>query len=142
LDESERLRLQLTFGVAVSGFLVVFVAFAVSVLAFKDSDNPGEIIPAVLGVVTAAVGTLAGLIAGHTAGATGKARAERRAEANEHDAISGRALAHSLELDEQALGDAASGSSEQFGGASSSTEATVVRRHAEMARRMFPRATP
>jgi hypothetical protein len=50
------------------------VAFIVSVLAFRNSRQPGELIPAVLGTVTAAIGTLAGLVAGHAAGAAGKNR--------------------------------------------------------------------
>jgi hypothetical protein len=95
-DNSERLRIWLTFSVAAIGIGVVFAAFLVSVVMFRNADNPGELIPAVLGAVTAAVGTLAGLVAGHTAGAAGKERAERRADALQPEAAAGRTLAESL----------------------------------------------
>ena len=51
----------------------------VAVIAFHNVDKPGEVIAAVLGPVTAVVGTLAGYVAGQTAGAAGKEKAEERA---------------------------------------------------------------
>ena len=74
------LRIYLTFAIATLGIAAVLVAFLVAVSMFASSDNPGEVIAAVLSPVTALVGTLAGYVAGQAAGAAGKERAEARAQ--------------------------------------------------------------
>jgi hypothetical protein len=127
-DKSDRLRIWLTFGIAAFGITVVLIAFLVAVFTLKDKDQPGQLIPAVLGAVTVAVGTLAGLVAGHTAGAAGKERAERRADAREQQAAAGRTLAESLKAEESVV----TSLSQQ------PADADAIRRHAELARRLFP----
>ena len=72
-------RLWLTFWIAVIGMGAVVFVLMVAVIAFHNVDKPGEVIAAVLGPVTAVVGTLAGYVAGQTAGAAGKEKAEERA---------------------------------------------------------------
>jgi hypothetical protein len=137
-DKSDRLRLWLTFGVAAFGITVVLIAFFVSVLTLKDKDQPGQLIPAVLGAVTAAVGTLAGLVAGHTAGSAGKERAESRADAREQEAAAGRTLAESLKAEESAYATAGESGLEAFGQGERTADVDAIRRHAELARRLFP----
>jgi hypothetical protein len=73
------LRIWLTFGIAVFGILVVLIAFLVAVEKFGPSNNPGQVIAAVIGPLTGVVGTLAGYVAGQAAGAAGKEKAEERA---------------------------------------------------------------
>jgi hypothetical protein len=64
-------------------------------------------------------------------------KAEKVAGANAKDAESGRALAINALTDEAVAGDGARPPSEQFG-PGGQTEQDVRRRHAEMARRLFP----
>jgi hypothetical protein len=85
-DRPDALRLRLTFYIALAGIAGVLIAFGACLGAFFDSDNPGEIIPAVLGPVTAVIGTLAGYVAGQAAGSAGKERAEDRAAAAKDEA--------------------------------------------------------
>ena len=134
---------KLTFWIAFVGIVAVLIAFGAALLAFHSAKNPGQVIPAVLGVATAAIGTLAGLVAGHAVGSAGKAQSDQRANTNERDAANGRALAQTL------VSDATSslGSLGQFGVrlASSVTEplsdeADLARRHAELAKSLFPEA--
>jgi hypothetical protein len=138
-DDNDRLRLWLTFGIAVFGISVVLVAFFATVLTFKGRTQAGQIIPAVLGVITAAVGTLAGLIAGHTAGSAGKERAERRADAREQEAAAGRTLAESLEAEEAMLATSGGGSQEAGSRSELFADNDAIRRHADLARRLFPK---
>jgi hypothetical protein len=70
----------MTFGIAALGIIVILVAYLIAVMNFKDAENPGEPIPAIVGAVTTAIGTLAGLVAGHTAGASGKEQADQRVD--------------------------------------------------------------
>ena len=79
MPKAEQIRLWLTFGIAVAGILAVLVAFIFAIEKFGHTDNPAEIITAVLGPVTGVVGTLAGYVAGQAAGSAGKERAEERA---------------------------------------------------------------
>jgi hypothetical protein len=140
-DKADRLRLQLTFGVAVVGILSVMIAFLVSVIVFKNSKAPGELIPAVLGTITAAIGTLAGLVAGHAAGAAGKERAEWRADSREQEAAAGRTLAEAIKAGEAALPEAGDEGDEGFEAvtpAEGVNAAYVVRQQAELANRLFP----
>jgi hypothetical protein len=137
-DEADRLRLWLTFCIAVTGIAVVFIAFLVSVLTFKDATQPGELIPAVLGTVTAAVGTLAGLIVGHGAGAAGKERAEHRADLREQEAAAGRTLAESLKADDATLASLGGETLEAAGPMDGQSGAAVIRKHADLANRLFP----
>jgi hypothetical protein len=137
-DDNDRLRLWLTFGIVVFAILVVLVAFFVTVLTFKHKAQAGQIVPAVLGVITAAVGTLAGLIAGHTAGSAGKESAERRADTREQEAAAGRTLAASLEAEEAAL-DTSQGGRQAGGLSEPLAEREAIRRHADLARRLFPK---
>ncbi len=102
-DQADRLRLWLTFGIAVVGIGVVLIVFLITVVSFKNSARPGELVPAVVGSATAAIGTLAGLVAGHTAGSAGKERAEHRADAREQEAVAGMALAESLKAEAASL---------------------------------------
>jgi hypothetical protein len=134
-DDADRLRLWLTFGVAVVGIALVMVAFLITVLTFKDASQPGELIPAVLGGVTAAIGTLAGLVAGHTAGSAGKERAERRADAREQEAAAGRTLAESLKVDEAILPAPRSRGSDVLGSSEDPQIAALLRRQVELAKR-------
>jgi hypothetical protein len=80
-DQADPLRLRLTFYIALAGIAAVLLALIATLLAFHSVSNPGEVIPAVIGPVTAVVGTLAGYVAGQAAGAAGKEKAEQRAEA-------------------------------------------------------------
>jgi hypothetical protein len=137
-DQADTLRLWFTFGIATVGIVAVLIAFFVAVFVFKGAENPGELIPAVLGTVTAAVGTLAGLVAGHSAGSAGKERAERRSEANEQEASAGKALAVTLQNDESALASGGGTGREAFGVGPSEPGADVIRRHADLARKLFP----
>lgn len=137
-DSADRLRLWLTFGIAVVGIASVMIAFFAAVLIFKNSKQPGELIPAVLGAITAAIGTLAGLVAGHAAGAAGKERAEHRADSREQDAAAGRTLAEAIKAGDAgatAAGEEGFEALDQAGGAQA---AFVLRQHAELARRLFP----
>jgi uncharacterized membrane protein HdeD (DUF308 family) len=77
------LRILLTFAVALVGIVVVFAGFVFAIEKFGHSDNPGELVPAVLGPLTAVVGTLAGYVAGQAAGAAGKEKADERAADNQ-----------------------------------------------------------
>jgi hypothetical protein len=134
-DDSERLRLLLTFGLVALGIAVVLIAFLVAVFTFKDKDQAGQSIPAILGTVTAAVGTLVGLIAGHAAGSAGKESAERRAEASERQAVAGRALAAALKGEEAGL----QGSAAVEGvGSSTPSDVAAIHRHAALAKHLFP----
>src|SRR4051794_625767 len=135
-DSGDVLRLRLTFLIAAAGVAAVLIAFFAAVIAFHDADNPGEVIPAVLGVGTAAIGTLAGLVAGHTAGAAGRERAEDRAQANAHDAAAGRALAETLKAEGAAADGGEDGLPGTRGGPPTATDA--VSRHAAIARSLFP----
>jgi hypothetical protein len=85
-DQADPARLRLTFYIALAGIGAVLLAFVASLLAFYNVSNPGEVIPAVIGPITAVVGTLAGYVAGQTAGAAGKEKAEQRAETATADA--------------------------------------------------------
>jgi len=82
-ESDSRLRLRLTFNIAIVGVGATLAAFIVAVIVFQDADDPGETIAAVIGAVTTAIGTLAGLVAGHTAGASGKEKAEERADSSD-----------------------------------------------------------
>jgi hypothetical protein len=135
-DDSERLRLLLTFGLVALGIAVVLIAFLVAVFTFKDKDQAGQSIPAIVGTVTAAVGTLVGLIAGHAAGAAGKEGAERRADASEQQAVAGRTLATTLKEEEAGLQGAAP-AVEAFG-PGDPANAAAIHRHAALAKRLFP----
>lgn len=117
------------------GIGAVLFAFCIAVYAFRDSKNPAEVIPAVLGSTVAAVGTLAGLVAGHAAGAAGTERAEQRADANEKDAAAGRGLAATLKAD------AATGTvdpAQETFGVEDRPDDAVLRRHAQLAAELFP----
>jgi hypothetical protein len=123
----------MTFTISIVGIASVLFALAVSVIVFRHDKQPGQIIPAVLGTVTTAIGTLAGLVAGNTAGAAGKERAEQRAQSNERDAVAGRALATAIKSD----------GLEETGGlerasASPGTAAAALRRYDQLARTLFP----
>jgi hypothetical protein len=137
-DKIDRLRLWLAFGVVIVGITVVFIVFLVAVLTFQNADKPAEIIPAVLGSVTAAVGTLAGLVAGHTAGSAGKERAERRAAAREQEAAAGRTLAEVLKADKATLLGPGSDEVQAPGPSAQAADEQLVRRHAGLARSLFP----
>jgi hypothetical protein len=136
-DNTDRLRVWLTFGIAVIGIGVVLLAFLIAVLTLRHAKQPGELIPAVVGVVTAAVRTLAGLVAGHTAGAAGKERAERRADAREQEAAAGRTLAETLKT-EDALLPQEGGAAEGLTAAGEQPQVEVIRRHAELHGRYSP----
>jgi hypothetical protein len=137
-DTADRLRLWLTFGIAVAGILSVMIAFFVSVLVFKNANQPGELIPAVLGGITAAIGTLAGLVAGHAAGSAGKERAERRADAREQEAAAGRTLAEVMKVGEPPLPTEGDERLEAYTAEQDAQAASILRQHAELARRLFP----
>ncbi len=87
---------KLIFLTVLIGIAAVLIAFIVAVVAFHNARNPGSVIPAVVGVVTAAIGTLVGAVVGHAAGAKGKEQADARASRNERDAVAGRALAKTM----------------------------------------------
>ena len=74
------LRIWLTFCSALIGIGAILIAFLVAVEKFGHSNNPGELIPAVMGPLTAVVGTLVGYVAGHSAGSVGTEKAESRAD--------------------------------------------------------------
>jgi hypothetical protein len=135
-DDSERLRLLLTFGLVALGIAVVLIAFLVAVFTFKDKDQAGQSIPAILGTVTAAVGTLVGLIAGHAAGSAGKESAERRADASERQAVAGRTLAAALKGEEAGL--QGSAAAVEGDGSSAPTDVAAIHRHAALAKHLFP----
>jgi hypothetical protein len=135
-DDSERLRLLLTFGLVALGIAVVLTAFLVAVFTFKDKSQAGQLIPAAIGTVTAAVGTLVGLVAGHAAGAAGKEGAERRADASEKQAVAGRTLAATLKGEEEGI-EGSAPAVEGFG-SSAPTDVAAIHRHAALAKRLFP----
>jgi hypothetical protein len=137
-DTADRLRLWLTFGVAVIGILSVMIAFLVSVLVFKNAKQPGELIPAVLGGITAAIGTLAGLVAGHAVGSAGKERAERRADSREQEAAAGRTLAEVLKVGEAPVPAEGDDRLETYTPEQDAQAASILRQHAELAKRLFP----
>lgn len=122
----------MTFIIAIVGVAAVLIAFLISVIAFRNVQQPGQVIPAVLGAVTTAIGTLAGLVAGHTAGAAGKESAEQRAQSNERDAAAGRALATAVKADSAEASDGLEGVP-GLGGADA-----VLRKHGELATALFP----
>jgi len=64
-----------TFLTVLVGIGFLLIVFVVTVVVFKDADNPAETIVAVLGAVTGVLGTLVGYIAGQA----GRERAEQRA---------------------------------------------------------------
>jgi cell shape-determining protein MreC len=80
-DQPDSIRLLLTAAIGALGLVIVLVAFLVALLSFRNSSDPGQIIPAVLGPVVSVVGTLVGYIAGQAAGSAGKEKAEARATA-------------------------------------------------------------
>jgi hypothetical protein len=69
----------LTFWIAIIG-MGVLIASVFAALVFRNADNPGELIAAVLGPVGTAVGTLAGFVAGAKVGSEGEDKAEGRAD--------------------------------------------------------------
>jgi cell shape-determining protein MreC len=75
MKENCELQAQLTFRIVVIGIAFLLIAFVVSVLVFKNSENPAESIVAVLGAVTGVLGSLVGYVAGQA----GKEKAEERA---------------------------------------------------------------
>lgn len=83
-EKPDVVRIVFTFAIALIGILVVLVAFFAAIEKFGHADNPGELIPAVLGPVTAVVGTLVGYVAGQAAGAAGKEKAEERVAGAQH----------------------------------------------------------
>jgi hypothetical protein len=133
-------QLKLTFRITLIGIVAVLIAFIAALIAFHGSKNPGEVIPAVVGVAATAIGTLAGLVAGHASGAAGKAQADQRAANNERDAAAGRALAQSMLVDEPRAPHSASPTDTRFLGtpAAQPETADLARRHAELARSLFP----
>jgi phospholipase C len=133
-------QLTMTFRIAVVGIAAVLLAFLVAVIFLNGSKNPGQTIPAVLGGVVAAIGTLAGLVAGHAAGAAGKAASDQRANDNERDATAGRALARSMLVDVPSPVVAQPHTVARPSGPPSAQPAPteVARRHAELARSLFP----
>jgi hypothetical protein len=78
------LRLFLTFAMALAGIIIVMIAFIIALQVYgpgnKGVDKSAESVAAVLGPVTAVIGTLTGYVAGQSAGAAGKERAEERAD--------------------------------------------------------------
>jgi hypothetical protein len=84
-DEVDRLRLRLTFWVAAIGVAAVLLALLLTVLVFRDARNPANTVVAIIGPVSALIGTLAGYVAGQTAGAAGREKAEQRALTAEQD---------------------------------------------------------
>jgi len=64
-----------TFWSVIAGLSFLLIVFVVSVIAFRNADNPAETVVAVLGAVTGVVGTLVGYVAGQR----GRERAELRA---------------------------------------------------------------
>lgn len=137
-DSNDRLRLWLTFGIAAAGIVAVMVAFFAAVLIFKNAKSPGELIPAVLGGVTAAVGTLAGLVAGHAAGAAGKERAENRADASAKQAAAGKVLAEAVKGGTELPGADDEGYESLAPAEQSARAAFVLRQHAQLASQLFP----
>src|SRR6266498_5074037 len=79
-NSDDPLRLKLTFQIATIGIAAVVFSFLVALFVFADSDQPGQVVVAVLGPVVGVVGTLAGYVAGQTAGAAGKERVEQSRE--------------------------------------------------------------
>jgi cobalamin synthase len=86
-ESDDPTRLRLTFQIAAVGISAVVLSFLAALFVFADSDQPGEIIVAVLGPVVGVVGTLAGYVAGQTAGAAGKERLEQGREKAEDRAV-------------------------------------------------------
>jgi hypothetical protein len=125
-------RLKMTFIIAIVGIGSVLLALLICVIAFRNVQQPGQVIPAVVGAVTTAIGTLAGLVAGHTAGAAGKENAEQRAQSNERDAAAGRALATAIKSDNAEAADGLEGVPAPEGADA------VLRKHDEMAKALFP----
>lgn len=140
-NESSVAQNELTYRIAVIGIGAVLLAFTLAVVFFSNSKNPGEIIPAVVGVVTAAVGTLVGAVAGHAAGAKGKEQAEQRASANERDAAAGRALAHTMIADQPLAPTAAAHERLAAPGLTQPQVNDIASRHAALARQLFPDIT-
>jgi hypothetical protein len=137
-DRTEAKRLTLTFWIAVVGVVAVLVALGLALAFLKHGGDRDKVIPAMLGAVVAGIGTLVGAVAGHSAGASGKRQAEDRAAGNERDAANGRALAKVMVAD-------ASGSAPKTMTAHGirtddpQMEAVdVARRHADLARSLFP----
>jgi hypothetical protein len=137
-DHAAVIRVRLIFAIAAVGVIAILCALLITTLAFRDTAKPGEVVPAVLGAVTAAIGTIVGLVAGHLAGSAGKERAEQRADAREREAAAGRTLAESLKADETIAAADTEGASEAFLPESRSTDQLAIRRHAELAKRLFP----
>jgi ABC-type uncharacterized transport system ATPase component len=137
-DRTEDRRLTLTFWIAVVGVVAVLAALGLALLSLHHANDRDKVIPAMLGAVVAGIGTLVGAVAGHSAGASGKRQAEDRASMNERDAANGRALAKVMVAD-------ASGSAPKMMAAHAmSTDdpqtaaVDVARRHADLARSLFP----
>jgi hypothetical protein len=138
-DKTEDKRLTLTFWIALAGVVAVLVALGLALLFLQHGGDRDKVIPAMLGAVVAGIGTLVGAVAGHSAGASGKREAEQRAAGNERDAANGRALAKVM------VADAAAGPSRGTLSLHAvrtddpvAAAADVARRHADLARSLFP----
>jgi hypothetical protein len=68
-----------TLGISIAALAAAVAGFVVVVLVFQDSENVGELLPAILGPFFTVLGTLSGAVAGQAAGAAGTQAAQHQA---------------------------------------------------------------
>jgi hypothetical protein len=128
-----------------AGLATTLVAFLVTAFLFRDGPlaERSTAVAAVLAPLTTVIGTMVGAYFGVQAGQRGAAEAQQQAAAAQEDArasagdaAKGRALAAAIKAEAPAARGAAD--YESLGGAGSPEAAEVARRHAELARELFP----
>jgi hypothetical protein len=69
------LQAKYAFYTVMAGILIIFILILVAMFVFKNAENPGKEISAIMGTITGVLGTLVGYIAGQR----GKEHSDQRA---------------------------------------------------------------